>query len=721
MILSMTGQSSMHRVLPIFLALLVIGLYPAPADGQLPGLRPPGQRPAETQRFHDSRDRVTVEVTPSRTRIAPGEELVIAVTFRMDEKWKIWAADQPLPEMYFKTRIIPEVDEASGLVPLPGAIQWPPHKMGEFFGDELPLYDGQVTAYLPILIGDDAQLGPATITLRPIYQACDDRQCLAPTPLPPSGDREPDKDWLEHGEKVQVSIVAANELTADDRLLTSETVFAEFDWSIFDRVLSDPEALELAQRDPAEVADDDAAIAATEQGEGIAGLDRPIEVSAPSFFGIKLPRASGAFGLLLLAIFSAIGGFVLNLTPCVLPVIPIKVMTILQHANKPGKNLVLGLWMALGVVAFWVGIGLPVAFLTGVTDPSQLFGIWWVTFGIGAIIALMGLGIMGLFSIQLPQSVYAVNPKADSAWGSFMFGVMTAILGLPCFGFVAGALLAGAATLPPSTIMVIFTSLGVGMAAPYVVLSLKPGWLEKIPRTGPASELVKQVMGLLLIAAAAYFIGAGLIALVAEHPYLARQLHWWAVAIFVTLAAIWLVVRTVQISPKASIRASFLVIGVVLSSIALVFAVASTGNARHNWEVQQEALAKAGSSGYVVGHWNQWSQESFEQARDDGNIVLLDFTAEWCINCKFLKATILDRDPVRAELANADVVKFTVDLTSRKAPGWQFLRDLGQTGIPLLAIYAPGRDEPWQSNAYTPQQVLSALAEARAIEVARKD
>jgi thiol:disulfide interchange protein len=110
----------------------------------------------------------------------------------------------------------------------------------------------------------------------------------------------------------------------------------------------------------------------------------------------------------------------------------------------------------------------------------------------------MGIGIMGLFTIQLPAAVYAVNPKAETAWGSFLFGVMTAVLGLPCFGFVAGALLAGAATLPASTVMLVFASIGVGMAAPYLVLSAKPSLLRHLPRTGPASELVKQVMGLLL-------------------------------------------------------------------------------------------------------------------------------------------------------------------------------------------------------------------------------
>lgn len=99
-------------------------------------------------------------------------------------------------------------------------------------------------------------------------------------------------------------------------------------------------------------------------------------------------------------------------------------------------------------------------------------------------------------------------------------------------------------------------------------------------------------------------------------------------------------------------------------------------------------------------------------------MVVLDFTAEWCINCKILKASVLNRDPVRTALGSKDVVSFTVDLTSTEAPGWRMLRDLGRTGIPLLVIYTPGVDEPWQANAYTPQQVMEALDAARATRLA---
>ncbi len=683
-----------NRVLNIVWAALAAFAVTSTASAQF-GIGGPGQQ--------DDGPRLTAEIAVQGDHLVAGEETAIGVVMETQDGWKVQAGlgSGDDAEPYLPTTVeldLPEEWQA-------GRVLWPESKtftLGEGdFEETLQGYEGRFAAIVHVTVPTDAEPGEYTIAAEVDYQACDDMTCEMPA-----------------SETVEATVQVVADPGAEPAEPLDEEIAALFEATLSrdhpddagddpgDAPGDDPGTAAPGPDDPGDVPPADEAAAADAREAG--------EISRPSFFGITLPSTEGLVGLALLALFSAIGGFVLNLTPCVLPVIPIKIMTIIQHANSPGRNLVLGLWMAAGVVAFWVGIGLPVAFLTGVTDPSQLFGIWWVTFGIGAVIALMGLGIMGLFTIELPQSVYAVNPKADTPWGSFVFGIMTAVLGLPCFGFVAGALLAGAATLPPSTIMIIFASLGVGMALPYLVLSLKPSLVEKIPRTGPASELVKQVMGLLLIAAAAYFIGAGLIALVAEHPYLGRQLHWWAVALFVVIAALWLIIRTFQITPSTSLRSSFLVGGLVLSSVATFHAVNSTGNARENWQTRQAALADAGDASYVTGYWNEWTLESFEQARADGHITVLDFTAEWCINCKVLKASVLDRDPVYSELANADVVKFTVDLTSRSAPGWDFLRnELGQTGIPLLAIYPPGSDEPWQSNAYTPQQVLSALEQAR--------
>ncbi|MEM8836367.1 MAG: thioredoxin family protein, partial [Planctomycetota bacterium] len=343
-------------------------------------------------------------------------------------------------------------------------------------------------------------------------------------------------------------------------------------------------------------------------------------------------------------------------------------------------------------------LGVLAASFTELADPSRIFGIWWFTFAMGAIITALGIGSMGAFSINLPQSVYKVNPKADSAHGSFLFGVMTAILGLPCFGFVAGALLPIAASLGTLITILVFVSLGVGMALPYLVLSAKPSLVEKVPRTGPASELVKQVMGLLLIAAGVYFLGSGLLALFSGNatvlPWWGKVVHWWLVAFAALAAGGWLAWRTVAITKRALPSLAMSLAGLLIAGGGAYAAIDSTVEARNNF-------------------WNPYSEEAFTQALDDGRIIVVDFTAEWCLNCKALKKAVLNRNPVKPQLLSDQVVPITADLTSSSAPGWDFLRDLGQTGIPTLAVFGPGLERPWVANAYTSQQVLDAIERAR--------
>lgn len=636
--------------------------------------------------------RAAVSVQWSHDAYLPGQRGALAVIFDIQPRWHIYGGrgTPDAPDGYIPTTI--DITWPEGWTP--GAMRWPAvHTV--LFGppgsqESLKVYEGRTVVVVPFAVGDSVSPGTAVVAVTAGYQACDDQVCEMPR-----------TDTVDETVRVAPSGTALN-ANPDPALA-----------ALF--------AAALEGEGPATEGASETAKPTSAQSGGPSPAPATSGAAASSrkFFGIPLPQPGGTANLALLALLSALGGFILNLTPCVLPVIPIKIMTILQHAGHPGRTFMLGVWMALGVIAFWAGIGLPVAFISGVGDPSRIFGIWWLTLGIGLLIALMGVGVMGLFTIQLPQSVYAVNPRADTAWGSFLFGVMTAVLGLPCFGFVAGALLVGVAAMPSGTIMTIFTSLGVGMALPYLVLSARPSLLESIPRTGPASELVKQIMGLLLLAAAAYFVGSGLIALVNEHPYLSRQLHWWTVALLGAVAGLWLIVRTFQITPRTGPRLFFTAAGLVIGSAAAIYAIDATGKARADWEIRQKALAESGGAAYVHGVWNNWTPAAFEKARADGHIVVLDFTAEWCLNCKIIKAAVLNKDPVRTELNSDDVVKFTVDNTSTTAPGWKFMADLGQSGIPLLAIYTPGRDDPWLSNAYTAQQVMDAIAAARSNRIAR--
>ncbi|HHN77595.1 MAG TPA: hypothetical protein ENK11_02835, partial [Phycisphaerales bacterium] len=341
------------------------------------------------------------------------------------------------------------------------------------------------------------------------------------------------------------------------------------------------------------------------------------------------------------------------------------------------------------------------------------FGIWWLTTGIGVVIAVMSLGLLGLFQITLPQKVYMINPKADTAWGSFVFGVMTAVLGLPCFGFVAGALVPAAITQGTGFVVVLFASMGVGMALPYLVLSIFPGLVDKLPRTGPASELVKQIMALLLLAAAAYFIGSGTIALVSSKPYLAKLLHIWVAALFGVGAGLWLMVRTFQITRRPAPRVVFTLVAAVIAGLGLLVAVRFTDDAREEYEIRAAAMREASDSGALLTSvWLDYTPKLKERALAQGKVVVQDFTAEWCINCKVIEKTVLGVEPVKSALKSDDTVLLKVDLTGKNPEGEAALAALGRTGIPTLAIYGPGLDEPWVASAYTPEQVIEAIRRA---------
>lgn len=596
---------------------------------------------------------VKVTIKPATTQVAPGSILPIAVVFDHQPGWHIHTQNPKPPPGIPPGVLIPTsitINAPEGVEV--SQVQWPATKsvMVDLSGSGRPVpYDvfgGRAIALISVRIPAGAPVG-STIAL-PItvgYQACDDRTCLPP-------------ETLEQTITLTVSASPPPPSPDPDFADMLPPVFAG--------------------------GSEDAGAGST------AG-----SAAGSSFFGFSLSGLSGPMGFLVLALLGAVGGFILNLTPCVLPVIPIKVLTLTQSASSPRRALILGLWMSLGVIAFWLGLGIPAALVSAWADPSRIFGIWWVTFGIGVLIAAMGVGIMGLFTLNLPQSVYMVNPKAESPGGSFLFGVMTAVLGLPCFGFVAGALLPAAAAIGPASTITVFGAMGVGMALPYAILAANPGWIKRVPRTGPASELVKQVMGLLLLAAAAYFIGSGLIALVNDHPHLGKVLHWWAIAGFGAAAGVWLIVRTWQITPRAARRGIFTAVGVILAAGAIWPATAFTREAR------QDRV------------WQAYSEAAVQAALASGKVVVMDFTAQWCLNCQALKAAVLNVDPVRPELERPDVALFEVDLTSTKAPGWEKLRALGQRGIPLLVVQGPGLSEPWMSNAYTPEQVLEALRRAR--------
>lgn len=639
---------------------------------------------------------VRLFVQADAASVAPGGRGVLAVTLDHDEGYHSWpAAHVELPADLAAFAIRTEITVAAVEGVRFEPVRWPePHvshvpPLGPDAPTEALTYSGRATAYVPFTVDAGAAPGERTFRVTVGLQTCNDQVCLPPDELT--------------GE-VALTLAAGTAAAA-----RRDGDFAGFDAA---QPAPSPPAPIPSAPTPAAPAAPIGSPEATATPDA-AAVPGATDGARASLLGLSF-SASGPLGLLLLALAGIAGGAVLNLTPCVLPVLPIKVLTLSRHAGESRvRGLVLGLAMAAGVVAFWTALGVPAAIFSGFADPSRVFGFWFVTIPLGVVMVVMSLGLMGLFTINLPQSVYMVNPQADSPGGSFLFGVMTAVLGLPCFGFVVGALLPAAATQGPAAVMVIFASLGVGMALPYLVLSAYPKLVERVPRTGPASELVKQVLGLILIGFGLFFFGTGVRALVATHPYTAASLHIYGLCLSLLAAAGWLVWRTVEITKKPALRGTFGLLGAALALGAAWIAVGDTASKRDEYLREQAAIAQAEASGgsmaLIPGIWNDYRPALLERALAEGKTVFLDFTADWCINCKFLEGTVLNQPPVRPRLEGADVVMMRVDLTGKNTEGNALLKDLGRVGIPTWAVAGPGQAEPRAMETYTPAAVLEAL------------
>ncbi len=604
-------------------------------------LMPPG--PAAAQ-MAGSDSVVEASVVWDQPQAHPGDQRVLAVILDIAEGYHVNAEKSKLPpsESWLIPTSIELTAEQAGAVAT-GPTRYPPvHEIAVDFlmeADALPVYEGRAIAYIPVTVPPSIEPGELALAVKLTIQACDDQACLMPSDLVlPAA----------------LTVVPANEALP--------------------AVEADPEI--FGGYDEAEAADP-AALAAL-------GVD---------FYFFTLDP-SGLIGLVSLLMVAAAGGLLLNATPCVLPVIPIKVMSLSQTAGSRGRTFVLGLAMTAGVVGFWLGIGILIASITGFDAVNKLFQWPAFTLGVGVVIAVMAVGMCGVFALRLPTWVYSVSPKQESIAGSFGFGVMTAVLSTPCTAPFMGAAAAWATLQPAAVTLATFSAIGVGMASPYLLLAAFPQLVARVPRTGPGSELLKQIMGLLMLAAAAYFVGVGLSTITADPPQPPSLAYWWAVAVFVVAAAGWLVVRIWKISPSPIKRTAWTAVGLLVIAGAGLAATDLTDRGPINWVY--------------------YTPEKFEEALARGDVVVMDFTAEWCLNCKALEHRVLNSDAVAQTLNSRGITPIKVDITrGDNTEGRAMLAKTGRVTIPLLTVYASDGREVFQNDFYTAAQVLSAIDRAR--------
>ncbi|MGD2100572.1 MAG: cytochrome c biogenesis protein CcdA [Desulfobacterales bacterium] len=450
-----------------------------------------------------------------------------------------------------------------------------------------------------------------------------------------------------------------------------------------------------------------ATLAVVESGTSVTHINSELFANLPARKGASLVRGihfslfgwefainpKSGFGRIMFLLVAAFGGILLNLTPCVLPLIPIKIISLSHAAEDRRRCFFLGLMMSLGVLAFWAVLGILIALVSDFTATNQLFQYPLFTILVGTIIAIMALGMFGFFSLRLPQFIYMINPQQDSLHGSLALGILAAVLSTPCTAPFMGAAAAWAATQTPLTTLSTFAAIGGGMALPYLLLSAFPRLVNRMPTAGPASELIKQVMGLFMLAAAAYFVGVGISALFSSPPNPPSKMFWWPVMALVCAGGAWLALRTLQLASGKITKTIFVGLGLILIALPLGGAV---------------RLADQGPI-----EWIHYTPERFEAAIAQKKVVVMDFTAEWCLNCKALEEGVLHDRRIIAALAQTDVVPMKVDITGNNPDGTAKLKEVGSLTVPLLVVFSSGGRLVFKSDFYTIEQVLGAIKRAQ--------
>lgn len=378
--------------------------------------------------------------------------------------------------------------------------------------------------------------------------------------------------------------------------------------------------------------------------------------------GATPPRPAG-IGLAQAIVFALLGGLLLNLMPCVFPILSMKALNLVNKRDAPAARArELGLVFAGGVIATFLVLGsaLLAARVMGLPD---LWGFQLqvpvVVAGLALLIFLIGLNFLGVF--QVGTSLQGVGGQVDSntRTGSFLTGVLAVFVAAPCLApFMAGALTFAIAQ-PPLTALAVFVCLGIGLAAPFVVISFNPALLQLLPKPGPWMVRFKQALAFPMFAVAIWLVW------VLGVQTGATGVLWVLAAFLAAGFAVW----ALQAGGWAGRVAGL--IGVVLAAGALVLTAGL------------DTVEPAAPG----GDFEAWSPARVAELQAQGRPVFVDFTAAWCVTCQVNKLGTLSDSDVRAAFARRDVALLRADFTNRDPVIARTLAAHGSAGVPMYFVY----------------------------------
>jgi thiol:disulfide interchange protein DsbD len=424
------------------------------------------------------------------------------------------------------------------------------------------------------------------------------------------------------------------------------------------------------------------------------GMRRGWEVTLPleASTGGKAAASPFSWAALLGALgFAFLGGLILNIMPCVLPVIALKIFSFVKQSGEaPGRTRRLGLIYTLGILASFVVLA---GFVILVQQAGQVAS-WGMqmqnrnfVLGMTVLVTLVSLNLFGVFEVTLGggtlDAADALARKSGAA-GAFFNGVLATALAIPCTAPALATALGFAFTQPPLIVLLTFCFIALGLAAPYLVLTWNPALLRFLPKPGPWMQRFKVALGFPMLATVVW-----LYKLSVNHLNKSQAL-WFGIFLVTLAMAAWIWGEFVQRSSRRRGLA-------VLTSLLLIIVVGAYASTR------REGI-----------HWQPWSEAAVAQARAEGRPVLVDFTADWCLTCQLNLRTSLDVPTVRAKLAEVKAATLIGDYTLQDESIGKELHRFGRDAVPLVLVYPkdPAADPIVLPPVLRPQIVLDALEKA---------
>ncbi|MGJ8649118.1 MAG: protein-disulfide reductase DsbD family protein [Opitutaceae bacterium] len=656
-------------------------------------------------------EHATVELIAEQQQVVAGKSFNLALRFELDPHWHLYwknpgSSGLPLSLEWD----LPEGVEA-------GAIQWPTPERIELEGYVTYGFEDAVTFVVPIQVDESYAAENITIKAEAFWLICKEACLPGSASLEiklPLGDKlieSADANAFEVARAAQpVSALpwklgasleegakqAVITLQAADGALPTELYFYADAEGLVDSNAQQPlnflneTTLELRlEMDPIFTDAPQAGIAGVLQSEsgswaievefgaarGAVSPAEPVisEMKTDSFEQRLLDL--GLPGFLALAF---IGGLILNVMPCVLPVLSLKVFSLVKHSGQSKREALAhgGAYSAGVVVSFMALAGALFALRSLGERIGWGFQLQNPTFVVilTVVFFLFGLNLMGVFEVgtRLIGADSKVSQRND-IFGSFGMGVLAAVVGAPCMGPLVASVSGIAVQASLATGLLIFGVMGLGLASPFLLLSVFPKLVAYLPKPGVWMESFKQFMGFLLMAAVVF------LALVVGRQGGVDAIVAILVVLLVSALAAWIYGRWA--APVKSKRSKL--IAIVLSAGLLVLSV-----------LYGVKSAKVAYSSYEVSAvegdlWQPWSSERVATELAAGNPVFIDFTASWCLICQVNKKIALRTDATEALFEEYGIVALEADWTRYDATITTELERFGRSGVPLYLLYAP--------------------------------